>query len=87
MSNVGWGLTMLYSESAVMLATLNVHKSMGQKVDRVVVVNLVLPQLWTMSMGPCQFLTKYSKASTYLLRSTKYRSICTLHEVQLLYIF
>ena len=72
MLNVGWGLTMLYAESAVMLATLNVHKSMRQKVDRVAVANLVLPQLWTMSMGPCQSLTIYSKASTYLLRSTIY---------------
>ena len=59
---------------------------MGQKVDRVAVANLVLLQLWTMGMGPCQFLTIYSKASTYLLRSTEYRSVCTLHEVRLLYI-
>ena len=81
------GLTMLYAESAVILATLNVHKSMGQKVDRMAVVNLVLPQLWTMGMSPRQFLTIDSEAPSYLLRSTKYRSFCTLHEVQLLYIF
>lgn len=38
-----------------MLATLNVHEAMGQKVDREAVATLVLPQLWTMTMGPCQF--------------------------------
>lgn len=29
---------------------------MGVKVDREAVATLVLPQLWTMSMGPCQYL-------------------------------
>ena len=81
MSMVRWGLTTLYTEPAVMLATLNVHESMGQKVDREAVATLVLPQLWTMSMGPRQFPTIYSKASTYPLRSTKCRSVYTLHEV------
>lgn len=78
---------MLHAEPAVMLATLNVHETMGQKVDREAVATLVLPQLWTMSMGPRQFLTVYTKVSTYLLRSTKYRSVYTLHEVCLLYMF
>ena len=64
---------MLYAESAVMLATSNVRKSMGQKIDREAVANHFMPQLWTMSMGPRQFLTIYLKASTYLLRSTNYR--------------
>lgn len=43
---------MLNVEPAVMLATLNVHEAMGQKSDREAVATLVLPQLWTMSMGP-----------------------------------
>jgi hypothetical protein len=36
------------------LATLDVHEAMGVKVDREAVATLVLPQLWTMSMGPSQ---------------------------------
>ena len=36
---------MLYPEPAVMLATSNIHKSMGQKVDQEAVVTLLLPQL------------------------------------------
>ena len=36
---------MLYTEPAVMLATLNVHEWMGQKVDREAVATHVLPQL------------------------------------------
>ena len=75
------------TEPVVTLATFNVRESMGQKVDREAVATLVMPQLWTMSMSLRQFLTVYSKASTYFLRSTKYRSVCTLHEVRLLYIF
>lgn len=39
-------------EPAVMLATLAVQEAMGLKVDREAVATLVLPQLWTMSMGP-----------------------------------
>lgn len=36
---------------------------MGQKVDREAVATLVLPQLWTMSMGPCKrLLCQYWKA-------------------------
>ena len=36
----------------VQLATLAVQEAMGLKVDREAVATLVLPQLWTMSMGP-----------------------------------
>ncbi|THH10987.1 hypothetical protein EW146_g8196 [Bondarzewia mesenterica] len=39
-------------EPAVIMATLSVHEAMGQKVDREAVATLVLPQLWTMSIGP-----------------------------------
>ncbi|KAL9714959.1 Protein kinase domain-containing protein ppk32 [Leucoagaricus gongylophorus] len=38
-------------EPAVMMATLSVQEAMGFKVDREAVATLVLPQLWTMSMG------------------------------------
>jgi SCY1-like protein 2 len=38
------------------LATLNVQEAMGMKVDREAVATLVLPQLWTLSMGPSEFL-------------------------------
>ena len=34
------------------MATLSVQEAMGFKVDREAVANLVLPQLWAMSMGP-----------------------------------
>ncbi|KAF5391896.1 hypothetical protein D9757_001705 [Collybiopsis confluens] len=39
-------------EPAVMMATLAVQEAMGFKVDREAVATLVLPQLWSMSMGP-----------------------------------
>ncbi|KAG8903440.1 hypothetical protein FRB99_003262, partial [Tulasnella sp. 403] len=39
-------------EPAVMMATLQVQEAMGMKVDREAVATLVLPQLWTMSVGP-----------------------------------
>ncbi|KIM23753.1 hypothetical protein M408DRAFT_249795 [Serendipita vermifera MAFF 305830] len=48
-------------EPAVMLATLNVHEAMGVKVDREAVATLVLPQLWTMSMGPLLNVTQFSR--------------------------
>lgn len=66
MSEARRGLTVLNAEPAVMLATLNVHEAMGQKVDREAVATLVLPQLWTMSMGPRWFFPLYSNALTYL---------------------
>ncbi|KAJ3780298.1 hypothetical protein GGU10DRAFT_417412, partial [Lentinula aff. detonsa] len=34
------------------MATLSVQEAMGSKVDREAVATLVLPQLWSMSMGP-----------------------------------
>ena len=36
------------------MATLAVHEAMGAKVDREAIATLVLPQLWAMSMGPCE---------------------------------
>lgn len=39
------------------MATLNVHEAMGQKVDREAVATLVLPHLWTMSMGPREYMS------------------------------
>jgi len=86
MLKVGWGMTVLNVEPAVMLATLNVHEAMGQKVDREAVATLVLPQLWTMSTGPCWLFSIYIKAPTYLLCSTQRRPVYTLHEVCLLFI-
>ena len=46
---------MLYTESAVMLATLNVHESMSQKLVQEAAAPLVLPELRTMGKGPRQF--------------------------------
>lgn len=37
------------------MATLAVHEAMGTKVDREATATLVLPQLWSMSMGPCKY--------------------------------
>lgn len=37
------------------MATLAVHEAMGAKVDREATATLVLPQLWSMSMGPCKY--------------------------------
>ncbi|KAG9015727.1 hypothetical protein FRB95_009223 [Tulasnella sp. JGI-2019a] len=39
-------------EPAVMMATLQVHEAMGLKVERNAVATLVLPQLWSMCVGP-----------------------------------
>jgi hypothetical protein len=36
------------------MATLSVQEAMGFKVDREAVATLVLPQLWSMSIGPCE---------------------------------
>lgn len=47
-------LSRLISDS-VQMATLSVQEAMGVKVDREAVATLVLPQLWTMSMGPCAY--------------------------------
>ncbi|KAH7107745.1 kinase-like protein [Auriculariales sp. MPI-PUGE-AT-0066] len=48
-------------EPAVMLATLDVQEAMGLKVDRDAVATLVLPQLWTMSIGPLLNVTQFSR--------------------------
>lgn len=62
------------------MATLSVQEAMGFKVDREAVATLVLPQLWTMSMGPCMLSILLS-----LLRlitphsSTERRTISTLY--------
>lgn len=39
------------------MATLSVQEAMGLKVDREAVATLVLPQLWSMSMGPRKLTT------------------------------
>ncbi|ELU40631.1 other/SCY1 protein kinase [Rhizoctonia solani AG-1 IA] len=48
-------------EPSVMLATLDVHERMGMKVDREAVATLVLPQLWAMSVGPCEVIKSLSE--------------------------
>ncbi|KAF7295265.1 Kinase-like protein [Mycena indigotica] len=48
-------------EPAVTMATLNVQEAMGMKVDREAVATLVLPQLWTMSMGPLLNLDQFQR--------------------------
>ncbi|KAF9257777.1 kinase-like protein [Marasmius fiardii PR-910] len=48
-------------EPAVMMATLSIHEAMGFKVDREAVATLVLPQLWSMSMGPLLNLDQFQR--------------------------
>jgi SCY1-like protein 2 len=48
-------------EPAVMMATLGVHEAMGAKVDREAIATLVLPQLWSMSMGPLLNATQFDR--------------------------
>ncbi|KAE8540149.1 hypothetical protein D1P53_004087 [Cryptococcus gattii VGV] len=48
-------------EPAVMMATLAVHEAMGAKVDREATATLVLPQLWSMSMGPLLNAEQFGK--------------------------
>ena len=60
---------------------------MGQKVDREAVATFVLPRLWKMSMVHVNFSLNIRRFLLIFLRSAKYRSVCTLHEVRLLYIF
>ncbi|XAO23468.1 hypothetical protein I312_102246 [Cryptococcus bacillisporus CA1280] len=48
-------------EPAVMMATLAVHEAMGTKVDREATATLVLPQLWSMSMGPLLNAEQFGK--------------------------
>ncbi|KZT56720.1 hypothetical protein CALCODRAFT_453963 [Calocera cornea HHB12733] len=48
-------------EPSVMMATLDVHEAMGQKVDREAVATLVLPQLWAMSIGPLLSVDQFNR--------------------------
>ncbi|KAG5342217.1 hypothetical protein C0989_004529 [Termitomyces sp. Mn162] len=48
-------------EPAVMMATLLVHEAMGFKVDREAVATLVLPQLWSMSIGPLLNVSQFHR--------------------------
>ncbi|KIJ60622.1 hypothetical protein HYDPIDRAFT_98218 [Hydnomerulius pinastri MD-312] len=48
-------------EPAVMMATLSVQEAMGFKVDREAVATLVLPQLWSMSMGPLLNIEQFQR--------------------------
>lgn len=49
-----------------MMATLNVHEAMGAKVDRESVAELVLPQLWSMSMGPLLSVDQFQRFMTVI---------------------
>ncbi|TFK25044.1 other/SCY1 protein kinase [Coprinopsis marcescibilis] len=48
-------------EPAVMMATLAVQEAMGFKVDREAVATLVLPQLWSMSIGPLLNVAQFQR--------------------------
>ncbi|KZT74196.1 kinase-like protein [Daedalea quercina L-15889] len=48
-------------EPAVTMATLAVQEAMGMKVDREAVATLVLPQLWSMSMGPLLTVSQFKR--------------------------
>ncbi|KAJ8078461.1 Protein kinase domain-containing protein ppk32 [Marasmius tenuissimus] len=48
-------------EPSVTMATLSVHEAMGFKVDREAVATLVLPQLWSMSIGPMLSLNQFQR--------------------------
>ncbi|KAG6869068.1 hypothetical protein C0993_003388 [Termitomyces sp. T159_Od127] len=48
-------------EPAVMMATLSVQEAMGFKVDREAVATLVLPQLWSMSIGPLLNVSQFHR--------------------------
>ncbi|KAG8968943.1 hypothetical protein FRC03_005488 [Tulasnella sp. 419] len=48
-------------EPAVMMACLSVQEAMGLKVDREAVATLVLPQLWTMSVGPLLNIEQFTR--------------------------
>jgi hypothetical protein len=58
------------------MATLSVQEAMGLRVDREAVATLVLPQLWSMSIGPCKRLAFVLCLHAYkLLGSAKRRTI------------
>ena len=52
------------------MATLSVHEAMGFKVDREAVATLVLPQLWSMSIGPSTWPLVFVVKSHVLMVST-----------------
>ncbi|KAG6332892.1 hypothetical protein ID866_6199 [Astraeus odoratus] len=53
-------------EPAVMMATLSVQEAMGFKIDREAVATLVLPQLWSMSMGPLLNIEQFQRFMTVI---------------------
>ena len=53
-------------EPAVMMATLQVHEAMGLKVEREAVATLVLPQLWSMSVGPLLSVGQFERFMQYV---------------------
>ncbi|CAH7670615.1 SCY1 protein kinase [Phakopsora pachyrhizi] len=48
-------------EPAVMIATLAVHEEMGKKVEINAIATLILPQLWSMSIGPLLNLDQFKR--------------------------
>jgi hypothetical protein len=62
------------------MATLSVQEAMGLKVDREAVATLVLPQLWSMSIGPCKLSAFVLCLDSYnFLDSAKRRTIPTVY--------
>jgi len=53
-------------EPAVMMATLAVHEAMGAKVGLEAIATLVLPQLWSMSMGPLLNADQFGRFMTVI---------------------
>lgn len=48
-------------EPAVMIATLAVHEEMGRKVELNAIATLILPQLWSMSIGPLLNIDQFNR--------------------------
>lgn len=65
------------------MATLAVHEAMGAKVDREATATLVLPQLWSMSMGPCKYKVsiRVSWMTDEYHDSTKCRAVWKIYGV------
>ena len=57
------------------------------KVDREAVATLVLPQLWAMSVGPCERLILIPQASPLIQipSSVEYYAVPAIHDVRLYY--
>lgn len=55
-------------EPAVMLATLAVHERMGEKVSIETVATLILPQLWSMSVGPLLNKAQFERFQAVITR-------------------